>query len=505
MRVATPTLAGVCLLTGLGLLSATAAAGISVNGGRVNEMFQYDADVVDGLAGENGSGINEDSHPSFGANPWMGSVSPNQNLADHGWNIDNSGDLGFGPQVEISTLPLAGLARRDAQAGLAAVNRLLASHGSSITQNYGETWLSFQVRWQNGHMGLGVANAPFYTGVDSGTGAFEPVLDQAYDAVNVDEGFGVWINASGQVHATTWENVNGSDPNRSTKVAAPIPNFNLIPGQPYQIFLQAEWGDNFDGHLGGDGLFTPDQFTVYVVSEMDVVDGGGDLQTAYLRDVPSATLVNNIANFHIGSEGAMVILHATGQPEVDQLRMGWLSGIEERDIRDNLLLDPFRHELIATRSPHQRIALDAELGDPYVLGDVKLDGYVTRTDLGHLAEQVALGNMHPVYDLNQDEEVTAADLAFFGDFDLNSLAETPLVDGADMAVWRDAFGAAGADSDFNGVSGGADLLTWQRFFEETQIIGAQPAASAAPEPSAALLAAIAYSIVGLGRRCGVRR
>ena len=71
------------------------------------------------------------------------------------------------------------------------------------------------------------------------------------------------------------------------------------------------------------------------------------------------------------------------------------------------------------------------------------------------------------------------------------------VDGADLTTWETAFGGGtGADADADGDSDGADFLAWQRQFTGPAV---SQAASTVPEPSAAVLAALA-GLVAFGRR-----
>ncbi|HEX6961136.1 MAG TPA: PEP-CTERM sorting domain-containing protein, partial [Lacipirellula sp.] len=77
------------------------------------------------------------------------------------------------------------------------------------------------------------------------------------------------------------------------------------------------------------------------------------------------------------------------------------------------------------------------------------------------------------------------------------------VDGADLVKWRGDFGPnAGSDADNDGDSDGADFLAWQRQLGSTS---ATAVAAAVPEPSGALLALAAASIVAIRRwrRLGV--
>lgn len=80
-----------------------------------------------------------------------------------------------------------------------------------------------------------------------------------------------------------------------------------------------------------------------------------------------------------------------------------------------------------------------------------------------------------------------------GDFNGDSL-----VDGADLAIWRDALGRTNAgDANGDGVTDGADMLVWQK---NVGLTGAAPAAHAVPEPAAALLALGACAGLAARRR-----
>jgi hypothetical protein len=70
-----------------------------------------------------------------------------------------------------------------------------------------------------------------------------------------------------------------------------------------------------------------------------------------------------------------------------------------------------------------------------------------------------------------------------------------VVDGFDLMTWETAFAVDGTgDANLDGVTDGADLLIWQRQFGQVNAF-----ASAAPEPSAGLLA-LAASLLGYARR-----
>jgi hypothetical protein len=69
------------------------------------------------------------------------------------------------------------------------------------------------------------------------------------------------------------------------------------------------------------------------------------------------------------------------------------------------------------------------------------------------------------------------------------------VNGVDLGIWKSAFGVnANADANGDGRSDGADFLIWQR--QE----GVGGAASAVPEPMAAMLAVIGALVLGSCRR-----
>ena len=76
------------------------------------------------------------------------------------------------------------------------------------------------------------------------------------------------------------------------------------------------------------------------------------------------------------------------------------------------------------------------------------------------------------------------------------------VDGADLIVWRGAYGkTSAADADSDNDSDGRDFLIWQR-----QYTGPSPlaASTTVPEPSTALLIATAMLLLGQRQRCRSR-
>ena len=88
--------------------------------------------------------------------------------------------------------------------------------------------------------------------------------------------------------------------------------------------------------------------------------------------------------------------------------------------------------------------------------------------------------------------------------DLNS---DGAVDGADLAIWDDAFGAGGAagrlgDIDDDNDTDGADFLHWQRQLGVGQTAALPPphGASAVPEPAALALAGLSTALIVIRRR-----
>ena len=85
-----------------------------------------------------------------------------------------------------------------------------------------------------------------------------------------------------------------------------------------------------------------------------------------------------------------------------------------------------------------------------------------------------------------------------GDFNGDSV-----VDGADLARWKAAFGKnATADGNNDGVSDGRDFAIWQRNFSLT---GATPTAHTIPEAAGVVLAGFALTGLSLCQRCRSRR
>ena len=71
-----------------------------------------------------------------------------------------------------------------------------------------------------------------------------------------------------------------------------------------------------------------------------------------------------------------------------------------------------------------------------------------------------------------------------------------LVNGDDLAAWRNAFGATGAaDADEDGDSDGGDFLIWQRTAGTSS--GGSSGVNAVPEPSAATLALALFAALGV--------
>lgn len=138
-------------------------------------------------------------------------------------------------------------------------------------------------------------------------------------------------------------------------------------------------------------------------------------------------------------------------------------------------------------------------GDVTPLGDDDLpDDLIDAADIDALLAAIHAGSTDPLFDLNNDTEVTSADVSLlfnvlgtqYGDANLDGL-----VNGADLAIWQANYGMAGgwANGDFNGDTNvdGRDFFLWQRNF------GFNPnpsvAVSIVPEP--ATIAAVTFGIV----------
>ncbi|BBO36251.1 PEP-CTERM sorting domain-containing protein [Lacipirellula parvula] len=89
--------------------------------------------------------------------------------------------------------------------------------------------------------------------------------------------------------------------------------------------------------------------------------------------------------------------------------------------------------------------------------------------------------------------VTPVSASLMGDFNGDTL-----VDSADLAIWRAAFGqTAAGDANGDGVTDGVDMMIWQR---NSGLTGAAPAAHAVPEPAAAMLTLGAAAGLAVRRR-----
>ena len=116
-------------------------------------------------------------------------------------------------------------------------------------------------------------------------------------------------------------------------------------------------------------------------------------------------------------------------------------------------------------------------------GSLTLNGLrLTGADSGLFSPLVTGSGISLVY--------TAGEL--FADFDFNGI-----VNGADLAVWRQNAGtsAFAGDANRDGIVDGADFMAWQR--DLGRILSPQLVASlAVPEPSSCALAVAAASLVG---------
>ena len=100
--------------------------------------------------------------------------------------------------------------------------------------------------------------------------------------------------------------------------------------------------------------------------------------------------------------------------------------------------------------------------------------------------------------LNDVLDVFGCNVGLVGDFDLNGV-----VDGGDFMIWQRQFGTSvaagtGADADGNGLVNGLDLDLWKGNFGAGS--DAQTLAAAVPEPTAALLAMMAFVGAASARR-----
>jgi hypothetical protein len=83
-----------------------------------------------------------------------------------------------------------------------------------------------------------------------------------------------------------------------------------------------------------------------------------------------------------------------------------------------------------------------------------------------------------------------------GDFDMNGS-----VNGADLAIWRGAFGATNAaDANGDGVTDGADFLEWQRHYGQSWSPTTAIAQAAVPEPTTAALLFLSTTALAVARR-----
>jgi hypothetical protein len=149
---------------------------------------------------------------------------------------------------------------------------------------------------------------------------------------------------------------------------------------------------------------------------------------------------------------------------------------------------------------------ETQLAELKPTGSALLSGGMQPLDMGHLFKTIANGGSQDLafeY-LFPGETAFREGVVVYGALALPSLAadfnDDNKVDGADLTVWKGAFGTNNAgDADGDADSDGADFLTWQRQFG-MNLNPATPAGSAAPEPGCGFLAAVASCYLATGLR-----
>ncbi len=143
---------------------------------------------------------------------------------------------------------------------------------------------------------------------------------------------------------------------------------------------------------------------------------------------------------------------------------------------------------------HSFVATPAQLFENWNAGDYRLRS-------GSPAINQGTATNAPAVDI--DGTPRPAGAVDIGAFEVAAVAEPAadftgdgLVNGDDLAAWRNAFGATdGGDADDDGDSDGADFLVWQRTAGTSP--GGSPGVSSVPEPSAATLALALVAALGV--------
>lgn len=492
-----------CILASLLLVSLITPswAVVTVNGSRVEDTFSYAAGPLNGQSG--GGEVN-----LLGTWSSLGDATPGDPF------IVKAQDIQFGPQVALFDGLTAGSIGRTPQAGVGGASRLIGNGTntniqSNLTANFKESFTQMKMVWNGGKVGFALASEAF------DLSNFNTRL--LSNAAGLRTGWGFSIEADtgnpdiGYLMPTVFEAyTNGTSANFTGT------GIQLNKGQTYQVFVRSELASS---NLFGPLLDQQDQISVYVLSEADVANPE---TTVYLADLPStsqSSLPKSIFNFNV-KDNLQFALYATQNFEVDDLKIGWLTGTDASNFVDCATCDTARQALVAFRTDYQKIAWKSSLGDPYLPGDTNLNGVVlgsaTNTDpnsndINHLAAQVRLGNTSTVayYDLDSSGVIDYNDVVYLvetiygshmGDFDLDKD-----VDNADLAIWSAGYGLGGGwsqgDANGDGLVNGADYLVWQKNYTGPGVLTA--GTSAIPEPATgALLLLALVGPLSIRRRAG---
>ena len=421
------------------LASAVTYGQVTLNGGRVNEFFDYTAASFPAPLGGLGGVPGAPSHPNLAVENWNAvGGDPGGGTGDP--FILRGSDVTFGPQVFI---PDAGALNRSIgrspQAGVGIAHRRIGNgintnvEGNNMN-NFRESWTKVDFEWNGGKAAFALSGEEFRAD------AFDPRIE--HNGTGGEFGFGFAIENTGVLKASTWE-FNGIAQDDPTGV-------QLVSGETYRAYLQVKTSNTVE-----------DEVNVYVLTHDQMFDNGdpntGNPQLVNVfDDAQISSHAEQVNNFSM-INNLMLSMQASGSTNFDAITMAWLNGTTAGDFAETGARDAARQELIADRSPHLMLAWKASLGNPYVAGDVRLDGALSSIDIDTLRGQIGLGNTNSFYDLNTDLSVNTIDVDFlvqsifntdFGDVDLDGD-----VDAADEAVVTANQGlnsGAWADGDMNG-------------------------------------------------------
>lgn len=149
---------------------------------------------------------------------------------------------------------------------------------------------------------------------------------------------------------------------------------------------------------------------------------------------------------------------------------------------------------------------DTQLAELKPSGSSPLTGGMQPLDMGQILKTTANGGTQDLafeY-LFPGETAFREGVVVYGALASPSLAadfnDDNVVNGADLTVWRGAFGTTSAgDADGDADSDGADFLTWQRQLGMS-VSPAAPAAGVVPEPGCGILVVAATCCLGAGLR-----